>query len=99
MRTAISAIIVSISLLVGATAADAEKIDLSSFTYGNWIGAAFTNDQTKRFSHCGIVTSYTSGDYLHFMINADATISIGVSNPTWNLTVGDTFKLVVQVDR
>ncbi|SEK08242.1 hypothetical protein MAA5396_04762 [Marinovum algicola] len=84
-------------VLLSAQAA-AEEIPRSSFGHGNWSGAAYTNDLTGKFSHCAISAAYNHGSTLHFSINFDASVTVGVSG-NLGLTAGQTFPVALYVDR
>ncbi len=71
----------------------------SKSSSGNWKISAYTHDPTGKFSHCAMNASYDGGDTLHFSVNADATVSIGISNRLFRFTPGETFPVVLKVDK
>jgi hypothetical protein len=81
-----------------AAASHAAELPGSTFEYKGWRGAAYTNDTDGRFSYCAISSPYKSGDTLLFSVNIDATIGIGVSNPHWALSVGQSLDVGFFVD-
>ncbi|MBD3765470.1 MAG: hypothetical protein IE927_12280 [Rhodobacterales bacterium] len=85
--------------LTAALPARAEYIPGSDFAFGNWEGAAYTFDETGRFSHCAISASFVSGDILHFSVNAQVSVSIGIESAGWGLTPGETFAITASIDR
>ena len=85
------------ALMVGV-AARAELINGSQFQSGNWKGAAYTNDNTGRFSHCAMSTAYQSGISMFFAISDNYTWRIGWSNTSWNLNVNQTYTVSLSVD-
>ena len=88
-----------VSLLCLAPA-KAEQIRGSYYSYGNWGGAAYTNDRTGEFSHCTVSAAYQSGDSLFFSVNRTATISVGVASPAIRqLSSGAKVPVSIYVDR
>lgn len=76
----------------------AKEIQGSYFSYGNWIGAAYTNDQTGSFSHCAVTAEYVTGDTLIFSLDRSGAVGVGVSSPELNLQPGTRFPVSVEVD-
>lgn len=85
------------ALMIGV-AARAELINGSQFQSGNWKGAAYTNDNTGRFSHCAMSTAYQSGISMFFAVSDNYTWRIGWSNTSWNLSVNQTYTVSLSVD-
>lgn len=83
---------------VNASPAPAEQIAGSRFVFGNWSGAAYTNDDTGRFSQCIVSADYKSGDTLFLSVTDAATVVIGVSNPSFRFNSTDTFPVEVRID-
>ena len=77
----------------------AAEIIGSSFTSGNWEGAAYTFDDTGMFSHCAVSVEYVSGDLLVFSVNSDVTVTVGVVSDRFNFTPGEEFPVSLHVDR
>ncbi|MBX3498016.1 MAG: hypothetical protein KF889_01115 [Alphaproteobacteria bacterium] len=84
-------------LMVGV-AARAELVNGTQFQSGNWKGAAYTNDTTRRFSHCAMSTAYRSGISMFFAISDNYTWRVGWSRTTWNLNVGQSYPVSLTVD-
>jgi len=76
----------------------AEQIAGSDFSSGNWSGAAYTFE-TGEFSHCVIAAPYVRGETLFFSMTSDGHIVIGVTNPTWNMQVGEEIDVGIYVDK
>ncbi len=91
------AIAFAAALMAGA-AARAELINGSQFQSGNWKGAAYTNDTTRRFSHCAMSTAYKSGISMFFAISENYTWRLGWSNTGWNLNVNQNYTVSLSVD-
>ena len=77
----------------------AAEIPGSEFSFGNWRGAAYTNDENGEFSHCAVNANYISGQTLLFSVNSNATVSVGLANPDWHLRDGERFAVRLEVDR
>lgn len=77
----------------------AKEIAGSNFAYGNWSGAAYTNDQTGSFSHCAVTAEYVSGDNLVFSLDSSGAVGVGVFSPELNLQPGTKFPVSVEVDK
>lgn len=86
------------TLIFWAGTLGAEQISGSSFSSDNWVGAAYTFDETGSFSHCAISARYKSGNTLYFSINSDATVSIAVSGQL-GLQRGQRFPVALYIDR
>lgn len=81
------------------SALSAEVIPGSSFGYGNWQGAGYTDQQTGVFSHCAVSADYVSGNRLLFSLGRDGEIGVGVSSPALRLEPGANFPVAIKVDR
>jgi hypothetical protein len=69
-----------------------------TFMVGSWSGSA-QYDNTGRFSHCAVVTSYVSGIMLGFGVTRDFTFRMVASHEAWQMPVGSQYELVYQIDR
>lgn len=98
MRNFAWAACAALGVLATAPSVSAEIIRGTSFGYGNWEGAAYTNDQTGAFSHCVVSARYRSGDTLFLSVTEGATVVIGVSNPALRLREGESFPVVIRID-
>jgi len=65
---------------------------------GNWIGGAFSNDQTGAFSHCAATTPYASGVSLVVSQNAAGTWSLAFANPNYHFNKGESAAIDVTFD-
>ena len=63
--------------LIGAAQADA----IRNFNVGNWYAGAYTNDQTKAFSHCAASGHYNSGIFVIFSIDRSLNFKWGLPIP------------------
>ena len=84
--------------LMSCTLARAELVNGTQFQSGAWKGAAYTSDSDGRFSHCAMSTDYQSGISMFFAISANYTWRLGWSSKSWNLNVGQTYGVVLNVD-
>lgn len=92
-------IVLFIALLFSFDMQAGEEILGSRFNHGVWYGAGYSSSQSGNFMHCAISALFKSGDELYMSVNADGTISIGVSNPKFEFETGSTFPVTLSVDR
>jgi hypothetical protein len=59
---------------------------LRNFQLGAWFAGAYTNDQTKQFSHCAASAPYRSGISMVVSIGRDFGWRLGFADEAWNLT-------------
>lgn len=71
---------------------------LSEFIVENWLGFAFSNDQSGDFSHCAIVSDYQSGITLVFSIDRNYQIRVSMSKDVWQLSPGQTYPVALWID-
>ena len=65
---------------------------------GNWIGGAFSNDQTGAFSHCAATTPYANGVILVVSQNAAGTWSLAFASPGYGFNKGENAAIDVTFD-
>lgn len=82
-----------------ASPALAEYIPGSDIRRGNWNGAAYTYNETGKFSHCVVSASYVSGDTLYLSVNQDATVTVGVQSPALRMQQGQEIPVTLYIDR
>ena len=85
------------AFFLGVTASNANGIEGSTYSYGNWWGMAYVSEQTGAFSHCAISANYLSGLGLIFSISRDLSVGIGVAGPL-NLVEGQAIPVSLHVD-
>ena len=69
-----------------------------SVNVGNWIGGAFSNDQTGAFSHCAATTPYANGVILVVSQNATGTWSLAFASPNYRFNKGENAAIDVTFD-
>ena len=69
-----------------------------SVNVGNWVGGAFSNDETGAFSHCAATTPYASGVILVVSQNAAGTWSLAFANPNYHFNKGENAAIDVTFD-
>ncbi|MBB4427079.1 S1-C subfamily serine protease [Bradyrhizobium sp. CIR48] len=69
-----------------------------SVNVGNWIGGAFSNDQTGAFSHCAATTPYLNGVILVVGYNAVGTWSLAFASPSYRFKQGENAAIDVIFD-
>lgn len=65
---------------------------------GNWVGGAFSNDQTGAFSHCAATTSYANGISLVVGRNAAGSWLLSFASPALHLNKGANTPIDVTFD-
>lgn len=85
--------------LLGVTVPTADaKGPFGTIHVGNWIGGAFSDDNTGAFSHCAASSGYASGVLLVVGLNADNSWLLGFASPGFHLTKGATVPIDVTFD-
>lgn len=69
-----------------------------SVNVGNWLGGAFSNDQTGAFSHCAATTPYANGVILVVSQNAAGTWSLAFASPSYHFNKGENAAIDVIFD-
>lgn len=69
-----------------------------SVNVGNWIGGAFSNDETGAFSHCAATTPYANGVILVVSQNAAGTWSLAFASPNYRFNKGENAAIDVIFD-
>lgn len=69
-----------------------------SVNVGNWVGGAFSNDETGAFSHCAATTPYASGVILVVSQNAAGTWSLAFASPSYRFNKGENAAIDVIFD-
>ncbi|TPQ36830.1 serine protease [Bradyrhizobium guangdongense] len=69
-----------------------------TITIGNWIGGAFSNDETGAFSHCAATAPYANGVVLVIGQNASGAWLLGFGSPSFRLNKGDSAPIDVIFD-
>ena len=72
--------------------------EINRYNVGGWQVGVFTNDQSKRFSHCAASGNYRNGLTLLFSVSESLEWAIGFSSPRWNLTRGRNFEVEFRID-
>ncbi len=69
-----------------------------SVNTGNWIGGAFTNDQTGAFSHCAATAPYANGISLVVGHNVAGSWLLSFASPSFKFTNGESTAIDVLFD-
>lgn len=69
-----------------------------SVNVGNWIGGAFSNDETGAFSHCAATTPYANGVILVVSQNSAGTWSLAFASPNYRFNKGENAAIDVIFD-
>ncbi|MBI5260446.1 MAG: trypsin-like peptidase domain-containing protein [Bradyrhizobium sp.] len=93
-RLWVIACVLQASLIGAAQAAG----PFGSIRIGNWIGGAFSNDQTGAFSHCAATAPFTSGISLVVGQNAEGSWLLSFASPAFHFNKGDSAPIDVIFD-
>jgi S1-C subfamily serine protease len=93
-----SALLIAAALLCGWPAR-AALIPQSNFTYNKWNGGGYTDDQSGKFSHCAVSSTYQNGLTLTFAVNPNGSVTIGFFHPGWTLKVGEEIAGDIRIDQ
>ncbi|MCP3373863.1 S1C family serine protease [Bradyrhizobium cajani] len=69
-----------------------------SVNVGNWIGGAFSNDESGAFSHCAATTPYANGVILVVGQSAAGIWSLGFASPSYRFKQGENAAIDVIFD-
>ena len=94
----IAVIIACAWVLGGVATASAQVTTLSTFSIGNWQAGAYSGNGTVAFDHCAGQATYNSGIIMVFEVGSKFQWSVGLANPRWNLTVGQSYPVAFTVD-
>jgi S1-C subfamily serine protease len=94
----VKSFIVAFVLQVGLAGAVHAAGPFGSVNVGNWIGGAFSNDQTGAFSHCAATTPYANGVILVVSQNAAGTWSLAFASPGYRFNKGENAAIDVIFD-
>ncbi|WP_439395432.1 S1C family serine protease [Bradyrhizobium sp. PMVTL-01] len=94
LKSLIVASVLQVGVVVGANAAG----PFGSVNVGNWIGGAFSNDETGAFSHCAATTPYANGVILVVGYNAAGTWSLAFASPSYRFKQGESAAIDVVFD-
>ena len=90
--------IVACLLQLGIAGAANAAGPFGSVNVGNWIGGAFSNDETGAFSHCAATAPYLNGVILVVGYNAVGTWSLAFASPSYRFKQGENAAIDVIFD-
>lgn len=82
--------VVASCLQLGVVGAAQAAGPFGSVNVGNWIGGAFSNDETGAFSHCAATAPYANGVSLVVAQNAAGSWLLSFASPGFRFNKGDT---------
>ena len=88
----------AIAVFAASLAAPANAASITNYNVGGWDVAAFTDDNSGRFTHCAASARYKSGILLLFSVSDTFQWSIGFSSPEWELRPGRDFNVDYRID-
>lgn len=94
----LKSLIVASLLQVSVAGLAYAKGPFGSVNVGNWIGGAFSNDETGAFSHCAATTPYANGVILVVSQNAAGTWSLAFASPGYRFNKGENAAIDVTFD-
>ncbi|MBR0982636.1 S1C family serine protease [Bradyrhizobium liaoningense] len=94
----LKSLIVASVLQMGIAGTAHAKGPFGSVNVGNWIGGAFSNDETGAFSHCAATTPYANGVILVVSQNAAGTWSLAFASPSYRFNKGENAAIDVTFD-
>src|SRR5690348_11736270 len=98
LKNAVHTSLAAVALtLTASMPGHAEQMRAIHFS-GSWQGGSYSNDQTKKFSHCTGGATYRSGIMLMVTINRQYNWGLGFVDQNWNLTVGQNIPVSVTFD-
>ena len=74
------------AMLFSATTVSAEI--LGNYHVGNWLIGAYSNDQTKQFTHCATSSVYASGITMLFAVNSTISMEYWVCASSVGINAG-----------
>lgn len=94
----LKSLVVALLLQVGIAGIAHAKGPFGTVNVGNWIGGAFSNDETGAFSHCAATTPYANGVILVVSQNAAGTWSLAFASPSYRFNKGENAAIDVTFD-
>ena len=68
------------------------------FKAGAWIGDAYRDKDTGKFTHCAALAVYREKEYLVLGLTEAGNFYILLTNPVWNLSENDSYEVAVSID-
>lgn len=94
----LKSVVVASLLQVGVAGVAHAAGPFGSVNVGNWIGGAFSNDQTGAFSHCAATAPYANGVILVVGQNAAGSWILSFASPSYNFKQGENAAIDVIFD-
>jgi hypothetical protein len=94
--------ILKIAAVVGALSVSVSSVQArgpyGSISVGAWNGGAFTSDSNGQFTGCIASATYNSGINFGVMVDPKFNWVLAFSHPSWNLTRGQAFPVILTFD-
>lgn len=94
LKSFIVASLLQVSVVTAAQAAG----PFGSVKIGNWVGGAFSNDETGAFSHCAATAPYANGVILVVGQNAGGSWILSFASPSYRFKQGENAAIDVIFD-
>ena len=88
-KSAVVASVLQVGLQVGLAGLAHAAGPFGTVNVGNWIGGAFSNDETGAFSHCAATTPYANGVILVVAQNAAGSWLLSFASPGYRFNKGE----------
>lgn len=92
------AVLLSLAVMLALDVPAVARGPFGSLHVGHWIGGAYTDDTTGKFSGCIAGAPYQSGIYFMVMVQPDGEWGLGFTHPSWRLQQGQAFPIDVSFD-
>jgi hypothetical protein len=83
--------------LFGWTSASSAEAP-STFEVAGWTGSAYSDADGRAFTHCAAFANYQNGVTVAFVFSRDRRWGMTVTNPSWSLTKGKTYDILLYLD-
>lgn len=94
----LKSLVVASLLQVGIAGMAHAKGPFGSVNVGNWIGGAFSNDETGAFSHCAVTAPYANGVILVVGQGVTGSWTLGFASPSYQFKQGENTAIDVIFD-
>ena len=98
MRTRIAILLLTCIFTLGVVTDAHARGPYGSIKVAGWSGGAYTDDRTGEFSNCIASANYKSGINFGVLVTKNITWALAFSHPSWSLTTGQKFPIVLSFD-
>ena len=87
-----------LACLFGSIRPSPADTTLYNFEVAGWTASVLSGPDGRTFGRCGGFANYANGISLAFVLGRDFRWSIGLVNPAWSLTTGQTYDVLLNLD-